>query len=279
MYVLAFSRNAYMCGCMCACHANYGGMVNESVRVGCGVCQMCAQSCALNFYIDAKTRASVDTATKEKTAVKVVTPQPPAKVSAVSQGKKEEPVSKPTTQAATPTKENGETSEVVDFDMPLIVHVDDSLNELDDDIVKKKQVKGVAASGQGDVKQGAASTTGTAATPGKGDDATATTAEAKNKDGKTDKEDAKKTAEVVKGDGAKQNQQEAKRLVCMNDPLLRSAAIRFNRLGMFSAFITSAASTIQQSRSTIPNVIELMLLPIMFCLLPILFRPSFVKKI
>ena len=191
--------------------------MNESVRVG---CQMCAQSCALNFYIDAKTRASVDTATKEKTAVKVVTPQAPAKVSAVSQGKKEEPVSKPTT----PVKENGETTEVVDFDMPLIVHVDDSLNELDDDIVKKKQVKGVAASGQGDVKQGAASTTGTAATPGKGGDATATTAEAKNKDGKTDKEDAKKTAEVVKGDGAKQNQQEPKRLVCMNDPLLRSAA-------------------------------------------------------
>ena len=194
-------------------------MTNESVRVGCGVCQMCAQSCALNFYIDAKTRAPVDIV-KEKTEVKVVTPQ--RKVPAVSQVKKEEPASKPTTQTATPAEENGETTEVVDFDMPLIVHVDDSLNELDDDIVKKKQVKGAAASGQGDVKQGAATTTSTAATAGKGGDATgtATTVESKSKDGKTDKEDVKKTAEVCKGDGAKQSQQEPKRLVCMNDPLV-----------------------------------------------------------
>ena len=192
---------------------------------------------ALNFYIEAKTCANTPAATdsaKEKTDAKVETPQKTQSVkpvpAVVLDPKKEEAGSKAT---APSVEKNGvmETTEVADFDMPLIVHVDDSLNELDSDIVKKQSQSGAKDGsstgvdpGQGATQKGT-TTTGSGAAVGASGDSTGTPTrvDAKSKDGKTDKEDAKK-AEVGKGDGAKLSQQETKRLVCMYSPVVRWAA-------------------------------------------------------
>lgn len=252
---------------------------------------------ALNFYIEAKTCANTPASTdgaKEKMDVKVDTPQKTQSVkvtpAVVLEAKKEDAAgSKPTTQTAVPPVEkNGviETTEVADFDMPLIVHVDDSLNELDSDIVKGSNTKKQGQSnikestttgedpGQGGAQKGATSTSGAAVGASGDSTSTAASVEVKSKDGKTDKEDAKK-AEVGKGDGAKLSQQETKRLVCMNSrvvsllpPEIEWACYVYSHLVLQCLSISCFKQW--SVRFLAPNITALILLEmsIRFCLLP-----------